>query len=67
LGTHVLGHMYMHACLSHSSSPHILSKGSVSSCSAVPASCHANALQLWRWHLPRQVAVGDITGLPVTA
>lgn len=38
----------------------------VSSCCAVPASCHANALQLWRWRLPRQVAAGDITGLQVS-
>ena len=33
---------------------------------AVPASCHANAPQLWRRRLPQQVAVGDITGLQVS-
>lgn len=35
------------------------------SCCAVPASCHANALQLWRRRLPRRVAAGDIAGLQV--
>lgn len=39
---------------------------SVSSCCAIPASSHANTLQLWSWCLPRQVAAGEITGLQVS-
>lgn len=37
-----------------------------SSCCAVPALCHTNAPQLWRWRSQRQVAAGDITGLRVS-